>query len=123
MKITLIRFVSQEQCSKFFYFFKILIFWVVMGVNGQRMVQNDKKTCLWCFMSQNHASYDCHLWYACVKLYHLQVFNFHFFKILIFWVAGDGGGGGGKGGKTCPKKKKIRCAPYLRNHISYDFHL
>ena len=27
----------------FFYFFKILIFWVVSGVKGQKIVQNDKK--------------------------------------------------------------------------------
>ena len=30
----------------FFHFFKILIFWVVSGVKGQKMVQNDKKICL-----------------------------------------------------------------------------
>ena len=29
----------------FFYFFKILIFWVVRRVKGQKMVQNDKKLC------------------------------------------------------------------------------
>ena len=33
---------------------------------------------------------------------------FHFLKILIFWVQ--------RGVKLC-------CAPYLRNHISYDCHL
>ena len=27
----------------FFNFFKILIFWVVSGVKGQKIVQNDKK--------------------------------------------------------------------------------
>ena len=29
-----------------FHFFKILIFWVVMEVKGQKMVKNDKKICL-----------------------------------------------------------------------------
>ena len=36
---------------------------------------------------RNHISYDCHLWYPCVKWLYLQTF-FHFFKILIFWVLG-----------------------------------
>ena len=35
----------------FFRFFKILIFWVVSGVKGQRMVQNDKTFCLSHFIS------------------------------------------------------------------------
>ena len=35
---------------------------------------------------RNHTSYDCHLWYTCVKWWYLKVVFFHFFKILIFWV-------------------------------------
>ena len=34
----------------------------------------------------NHTSYDCYLWYAFVKCLYFQMFIFHFFKILIFWV-------------------------------------
>ena len=36
----------------FFFFFKILIFWVVRGVKGQKMAQSDKKFCLSHFVSQ-----------------------------------------------------------------------
>ena len=36
----------------FFHFFKILIFWVVRGVKGQKMVQNEKKLCLLRSISQ-----------------------------------------------------------------------
>ena len=32
----------------------------------------------------NYASYDCHLWYTCIKSWYLQVLSF--FKMLIFWV-------------------------------------
>ena len=35
----------------FFQFFKLLIFWVVSGVKGQRMIQNDKTFCLPHFIS------------------------------------------------------------------------
>ena len=36
----------------FFHIFKILIFWVVMGVKGQRIARNGKKFCLSCSISQ-----------------------------------------------------------------------
>ena len=36
----------------FFHFFKIFILWVFRGVKGQKMVQNDKKFCLLCLVSQ-----------------------------------------------------------------------
>ena len=53
---------------RFFHFFKILIFRVVRGLKGQKMVQKEKKFCLSCFMSQEQfTSYDFHLWYTCVK--------------------------------------------------------
>ena len=35
-----------------FHFFKNLFFWVVNGVKGQKMAQNDKKNCLLHFISQ-----------------------------------------------------------------------
>ena len=35
-----------------FCFFNILIFWVVMGVTGQKTVQNDEKFCPSCSVSQ-----------------------------------------------------------------------
>ena len=38
-------FVENDDISMRFFlnFFKILIFWVVSGVKGQKIVQNDKK--------------------------------------------------------------------------------
>ena len=36
----------------FFIFLKILIFWVVRGVKGQKVVQNKKKLYLTCYISQ-----------------------------------------------------------------------
>ena len=38
--------------KNFFHFFKILIFWFVRGVKEQKIVQNDKKFCLWRSISQ-----------------------------------------------------------------------
>ena len=35
----------------FFSFFHVLIFWVVRGVKGQKIVQNDKNLCLSCSIS------------------------------------------------------------------------
>ena len=59
----------------FFHFFKILVFWVVKGVKGQKMVQNDKKLCLSRSISHEpHTSYDFHFSYTCVMWQYLQVF-------------------------------------------------
>ena len=72
----------------FFHFFKILILWVVKGgagVNGQKMVQNEKKLC--------HAPYLMnHIHMILIYGTHVENDNisrmfFHFFKILIFWIA------------------------------------
>ena len=37
--------VLSDNIRVFFHFFKILIFRVVKGVKGQKMVQNNKKLC------------------------------------------------------------------------------
>ena len=53
----LLKSIALDDISMiFFQFFKILIFWVVIGVKGQRMVQNDKTFCLPHFISKDHAS-------------------------------------------------------------------
>ena len=45
--------VQNDHISRgFFHFLKILIFRVLRGVKGQETVQNDKKFCLSCFISQ-----------------------------------------------------------------------
>ena len=43
-----------------------MIFWVVSGVKGQKMPQNDKKLSQTSYL-RNHTSYDCHIWYTYVK--------------------------------------------------------
>ena len=63
-----------------FHFFKTLIIWVVRGLNGQKMVQNDKKLCLLHSISQepyvicDAIRHDCHLCYTIIKWWHLQAF-------------------------------------------------
>ena len=45
--------VYNDRCvHMYFSFFKILSFWVIRGVKGQKMVQNDKKLCWSCSISQ-----------------------------------------------------------------------
>ena len=73
--------VSNDDISRLsFHFLKILIFWVVGGVEGQKMAQIDKKFCLLLRISETipHMSV--------VFGAHISSNFFHFFKILIFWV-------------------------------------
>ena len=69
-----------------FIFFKIYIFWVVREVNRPKMVQNDKKFCLSCFISQElyiiWLSFVVHM----CKMMISPGFLFIFFKIFIFRV-------------------------------------
>ena len=113
----------------FFSFFEIFISWDVRWVKGQKIAQNKNCIChdpRWqknpaCCTShlKSHISYDCHLRYTCVKWWYLQGFFFIFKKILILWVAR-----GWKAKKWSKMRKNPVCnAQYLRNHISYDFHL
>ena len=51
----------------FFHFFKILIFWVVRRVKGQKNSPKRQKTLSFALYLRNHTSYDLDLWYACVK--------------------------------------------------------
>ena len=71
-----------------FPFFKNFIFRVISGVKGQNMVQNDKKFCLLCSTSQNHASYDCHLWYMCEMIISPGIF-FKISKVWFSWLPGS----------------------------------
>ena len=59
----------------FFIFSKILIFWVVRGEGregtegGGESAKNGPKQKILCHTPylMNYTSYDCHLWYKCVK--------------------------------------------------------
>ena len=75
--------------GSFFHFFKILVLLVVKGggIEGQKMVQNEKKFCLLRSISQE--SYIIWFWFMvlmCKKIISLRVF--HFFKILISGLLG-----------------------------------
>ena len=50
----------------FFIFSKFSFFRLLVGLKGQKMVQNDKKFCRAWYL-RNHTLYDCHLCYTCVK--------------------------------------------------------
>ena len=100
-------------------FSKILIFWVVRGIKGQKTVQNDKRFCLSCCIS--HGLYMIWLWFMvhmCQMIIAPGTFSY-FFKILIFQAIREV-----KFQKTVQNdKSSVRHPPYLRNHISYDCHL
>ena len=103
----------------FFFFFKILIFWVVRGVKRQKMAQNEKKLCLSCSISQE--SYT--IWFSfMVHLCKMIIFPRVFFFFSKFWFSGLLKGV--KGQKIVQSvKNSVCCAPYLRDHTLYDHHL
>ena len=70
----------------FFYFFKILIFSVVRGVKGKKLVQNDKKLCPLHLISQEpYIIWLSFMVHMCKMIMSPGLF-FVFFKILIFWA-------------------------------------
>ena len=101
-KFCLSRFISQEPyivwlsfmvniCKMiildifYFIFFKILVFWVHWGVKGQKTVQNDKKFCLSCSISQEpYIIWLSFMVHMCRTITSPDAF-FNF-KISIFWI-------------------------------------
>ena len=51
----------------FFYFSKILIFWVVGRVQGQKWPKMARNSVFCTLYIRNHTSYDLDIWYTCVK--------------------------------------------------------
>ena len=102
----------------FFHFFKILIFCVFRRVKWQKMVQNEKKFCLLCSISQQpYIVWFSFMVHVCKMIISSGVFLF--FKTLIFQVARRV-----KGQKWPKVTKNSACyALYLRNHTLYDLHL
>ena len=97
-----------------FHFFKMLFLWVV---KGQKMVQNDKKFCLLCWVSQEpYLIWLLFMVYMCKMIFLGIFFFFHFFKISIFRVVS-----GVKGQKVVQNDKKfcLPHIPYLRNNTSW----
>ena len=103
----------------FFQFFKILIFWVVRGVKGQKMFQNDKTFCPLRWTSQE--PYLMYLSFM-VHVYEIVISPGIFFIFSKFWYFGLFGWWKGK--KQSKITKNCVCqAPYFRNHTSYDCYL
>ena len=99
----------------FFHFFKILIFWVVSGVKGQKWSKLTKNSVCRAPYLKNDTSYDCHLWYAYWKSCYLQLI-FSFFQGSDFL-----GFKGVKMVKMAQNYKKFYLSHlYLRKHITYD---
>ena len=71
----------------------------IMGIwKGKKWPKITKHfVCLTSYL-RNHISYDCDLWYTCVKWWYLQHF-FSFFQNFDFWVFMAGALGGGERGK------------------------
>ena len=105
---------NDNISRRFFHFFKVLIFWVVTGVKGQKIVKMTKK-CLSCSISQELYIWLSFMVHKCKMIISLGMF-FHFLKILIFGLLG------GSKGKKWPKitKNYICRTPYLMKHTSYD---
>ena len=70
----------------FFYFFKILIFWVVWMVKGQKMAQNDKKKLTFPLYISGTIHHMILIYGVHVQKDNISRYFLHFFQILIFWV-------------------------------------
>ena len=100
----------------FFYFFKILIFWVVRMVKGQKMAQNDKKNCPSHFISQEpYIIWSWFMVFMCKRIISPGIF-YIFSK---FWFSGSIVR---KKSKKWPKitKNYVCCTPYQSKHTSFD---
>ena len=76
---------NDYNSKLFFCFIKILVSWVVVGgVKGQKIVQNDKKFCLPCSMSQESGivwlSFSVH---KCKTMISPQFFKLWFLRLLV----------------------------------------
>ena len=78
--------VKWSYIQPFFHFFEILIFWVVMGVKGQKIAQPKIKNNNYIRHAsylRNSIAYNHGFWYTCVKWWYLHGFfsfcwYFHF---------------------------------------------
>ena len=102
------RVLNENISNDFFHFLKILILQVFKGVKGQKIVQNDKKFCLLCSISQEPQVYTSVV-HKCKMIISPSVF-------LIFWFFGLGRTKGMKWPKIM--RNSACCALFVRNHIS-----
>ena len=102
-----------------FHFFKILIFWVVRGVKGQKTVQNNKKFCLSCSIFQEpYIIWLSFMVFLCKIIISPGGF-FSFSKSWFFGLLEGGGMGGCKSAKNGPKWEKLLS---IALHISGTMH-
>ena len=91
-KLHLLRFISQEPYIKwlsfmvhlcemmispgffFFIFWKFWFFRLLVGNKVKKWPKMTKNYISCTLYLRNHTSYDCHLWYTCVKWWYLQAF-------------------------------------------------
>ena len=97
------------------------IFWVVLGVKGQKMVQSDRKFCLSCSISWE----PCIIWLSFMvhifKMINISRCFFHFFSK--FWFPGSIGGAG-KRAKHSPKNCLVRsCQESYIIWLSFMVHM
>ena len=93
-KLCLLRSISQEPYESFmvqmwkmiispgvfFFFFSMLGFWfsrLSRDWKGKKWPKNDKSYCLSHLISQDHVSYDFHLWHTCMHK-RISFFSFVF---------------------------------------------
>ena len=77
-------YVKGQYPQVFFSFFQNFVFWIIRGVKGQKMAQNDKIVYPLCILETIHhmiAIFGSHFYND-----HISSHFFHFFKILIFLV-------------------------------------
>ena len=90
----------------------------VIWVKGQKMVQNEKKLCLLCSISQEpYIIWLSFMVHMCKTIITAGVF-FPFFRILIFWVVR-----GDKGQKWQKWEKTLSVVPYISGTIHHMSHL
>ena len=95
----------------FVQFFKILIFWVVRGVRGQKTVQNNKNFCPSRFIFQEPYIIWLSFMVQLCKMIIPPVFSFIFSKFCFFGLLGEG--------KKLSKTEKI----WLSHSISQELYI
>ena len=121
--VNFVKFLRTPFFIGFFHYFEIFIFWVVRGVKGKSIVQNENNNYI------RHAPYlwnsitdDQDFWYTCVKWSYLQ----WFFSFLIFSFFRLLAGEGVKRQKIAQHDKQILSVElhisgtYIICHTSYD---